>query len=626
MSVTGRVLFPLTLCLSVLVAAASASTAPRWRQIVAPHFVVIGDASPSAMRGVAEQLEQFRAIFERLLQKARVASPVPTRVYLFANRARFQPYMPVYKGKRVDVGGLFLPGRDANAIAMTVEDEQYALPITYHEYVHFIVDNTLTAVPVWFNEGLAEYYSTFVLVGGNRAELGRPVANHVQLLRERSMMPLAELFATTKDSPHYNEGDKRSIFYAQSWVFMHYLLMGSPERRPQLFAFVAELARRVPPTEAFRNAFGAEPATLERELRRYVHNLSFKYELVTLRDPIVPDSLGEGQPVEEADVEALLGELLLRVGRTEEAVARLDRCVAQFPASGAVLASRALADVHRSDYVAAAPQLARAAALAPRDERVLFWNGVASYMVLATAGSQAIDERERAAREAIDRALVLRPDSPDLLAMLASLDARNPDTQVRARDRWLHALQLAPTRADYALGLAAVLIALGDQVAARNLLGPLAGAHPDEGVRTRARNLLAQSARADLDKREAATEGARPPATEGADLGARGGRFIPVLRELGAGEERGEAMFEAVECASSRFVAVFLKDGQPFRLWFAAFDKVDFVSYDQGASLPPITCGPRPRHEQVLVTWRAGKQPSTDGDLVAVEFLPQQPR
>jgi tetratricopeptide (TPR) repeat protein len=252
---------------------------------------------------------------------------------------------------------------------------------------------------------------------------------------------------------------------------MHYLLMGDLERRPHLSAFVAELARRVPPAEAFRTAFGAEPAGLERELREYVRRLSFRYEFVTFRDQIVPEALGEGQPVEEADVEALLGELLLRVGRTEEAVARLDRSVAQFPASGAVLASRALADVYRSDYVVAAPRLAQAAALAPRDERVLFWNGVASYMVLATAGSEAIAEKERAAREAIDRALALRPDSPDLLAMLASLDGRGPDTQVRARDRWLRALQVAPTRADYALGLAAALIALGDHVAARNLLG-----------------------------------------------------------------------------------------------------------------------------------------------------------
>ena len=146
----------------------------------------------------------------------------------------------------------------------------------------------------------------------------------------------------------------------------------------------------------------------------------------------------------------------------------------------------------------------------------------------------------------IDRALALRPDSPDLLALLASLDGRDPDTQVRARDRWLRALQLAPTRADYALGLAAALIALGDQVAARNLLGPLAGAHPDESVRTRARELLARSAQADLDA--------------------------------------------------------------------------------EGVSLPPITCGPRPSHEKVLVTWRADKQTGTDGDLVAVEFLPQEPR
>jgi tetratricopeptide (TPR) repeat protein len=77
---------------------------------------------------------------------------------------------------------------------------------------------------VWFNEGLAEYYSTFTpAANGKTAMLGRPIARHVLLLRER-FLPIADLIAVDHGSPLYNEGERASIFYAESWALLHYLL------------------------------------------------------------------------------------------------------------------------------------------------------------------------------------------------------------------------------------------------------------------------------------------------------------------------------------------------------------------------------------------------------------------
>jgi hypothetical protein len=58
-------------------------------------------------------------------------------------------------------------------------------------------------VPTWLSEGLAEYYSGYRLdADGKGAIIGRPLAHHVFLLRER-YMPLAELIAVDRSSPLY---------------------------------------------------------------------------------------------------------------------------------------------------------------------------------------------------------------------------------------------------------------------------------------------------------------------------------------------------------------------------------------------------------------------------------------
>ena len=99
--------------------------------------------------------------------------------------------------------------------------------VVYHEFVHLLVNNSVRSMPLWFNEGLAEYYATFEVQRVGRIARPRNVQeDHVLLLRDR-FLPLESIVAVDHDSPLYNESDKTSIFYAESWALVHYLLMGS---------------------------------------------------------------------------------------------------------------------------------------------------------------------------------------------------------------------------------------------------------------------------------------------------------------------------------------------------------------------------------------------------------------
>jgi len=150
--------------------------------------------------------------------------------------------MPLANGRTVPVDGFFVDGADVNYITMNVEAGEQAFPIVFHEFSHLLLNSAFAHAPLWFNEGLAEYFSTFeVTNGGRQALLGKPIRRHVALLRERRLK-LSQLFAVGAGSKEYTrDGLERELLYAQSWALLHYARHGA--QRP--FASLESLARRL---------------------------------------------------------------------------------------------------------------------------------------------------------------------------------------------------------------------------------------------------------------------------------------------------------------------------------------------------------------------------------------------
>ena len=184
------------------------SAKDTWTSVRTKNFFLLGNASEKEIRQVATRLEQFRYVFSQLFPKVNMTSIVPTTVVVFKNDSSYTPFKPLYNGKPANVAGYFQSGEDVNYITLTSEKrEENPYAVIFHEYSHLIVNNNLGDPPVWFNEGLAEYYSTFdVSDGDKKITLGTPIANHVYLLREQ-FMPLESLLRVTPNSPAYNERD-----------------------------------------------------------------------------------------------------------------------------------------------------------------------------------------------------------------------------------------------------------------------------------------------------------------------------------------------------------------------------------------------------------------------------------
>lgn len=607
-----------------VVAPAVLSAAATWLRLDTPAFVVIGDAGEKRLQSIATDLERFREALSRMLREGATSSAVPTVVIAFAKDKGLEPFAPLYQGKPVKVGGLMLASSDVNYIALSAQgDPEDRLQTIFHEYAHAIIANDSPGLPLWLNEGLADLYSTFTLRDGGRAAvIGRVKLPYLQLLNQSLPFPVADLIKVDRTSPLYNERERSSVFYAQSWALVHMLLMGDTDRGSMLTPFIRAVASGVTPQEAWRQLSGGQQS-IESAFREYVSR--DRYNTFHVRfDKAIAATRAAATPLGESEVDAFLGDFLVRQRRFEEAAAHLERAVARPRARLAAAAlTMARAAQGPSTPLRAGPSPSLGAgttagappAIEPGEARSDDW--LTEYFVAAAALSALRADANRAdapellaARIALRHVLHERPTLANAWKMSAVLILIENKDIGEARQSIQRARELAPGREDYALVHAEALARLGEFDLARSVLGPvLASSQPDlrEHARTQMTRIVALAA--------------LPPTLR--DRAARGEK-VPVLRQLQPGERREEGFFERLDCDPYGALAHIRLGDRVARFRARGMSDVSLITYRDDAG-GPVSCGVRTPADHVLVTWTTDTSSGADSDgiLVALEFLPR---
>jgi tetratricopeptide (TPR) repeat protein len=472
---------------------AAAQTRDSWRSVRTNNLFVIGNAEPERLRQVAVWLEFFHSAFGRLVSRNVLDSSVPTTVVVFRDDASFTPFKPLYQGRPANVAGYFQPGDDVNYIAMSLDPrERDPFGVAFHEYVHLHLRDNVPGVPVWLNEGLAEFYGSLQFAGGE-AVLGVTLP-YLRLLRTQELLPLETLLSIDTRSAHYNEQDKTGIFYGESWALVHYLMLGSPGRQDQFKRFLQQVGRGDNVVRALENSFGMSLDAIEKELRAYIR----QGELPSLRiasgdDPQAYASYTAMQRVSLSEAEAnyYLGDLLLHIGRAEDAERYFKQAIALDPALTNAYAALGQLAVYQKRYPDAKKYLQRATA-SPQHYLVHYhYAWILSRESVSPSGRISGYPPETAAvmREQLSRTIKLAPDFAPAYYLLALVDLVTEEHLDEALQMAEKARRLEPGKASYALLLAEIHAQRKDLAAARSLLEPLTR-DSDPRIRNEAQDLL----------------------------------------------------------------------------------------------------------------------------------------
>jgi tetratricopeptide (TPR) repeat protein len=469
----------------------------RWFRVETENFTLLSNASENATKRVGKNLERLREVLTKTTRGLRFNSPYPSYIYVFRNRSSFASYNIGHDGQPArEIAGYFVPSRDGNYVAVDATAGEHPMSVIYHEYLHYFLRNNVPAIPVWLNEGLAEFYSTFS-VRGTRAEIGRIVENHLHWLDANQPITLTSLFRVDHASPEYNESDRRGTFYAQSWALTHFLLAGDQERRDRFNQLFRLIAAGAASEEALRQAYGLELDALEGQFRQYLDQRQYPYIFVEL-DQLLDLGQVAVTPVGRAEALVRLADLVVhRVPiQVKDARAHVEAALEIEPkyAEAHVVLGR-LAE-RQGDLEQAAVEYQRAAEIDP--ENPVAWSHLGRVTqrryLEAPRGASASRSAPLLldARAHLSRSLALAPDDAETLAAFGStflLETEDLEPGIAALAEASTAL---PSRDDILFDLVVLHARAGNRSAAHNLVDGVLVHRAERDLLLQARRFLAE--------------------------------------------------------------------------------------------------------------------------------------
>src|SRR5580765_2805122 len=274
------------------------------------HVRVLSNASPATVAEIAGQLEAFRVTVDRTWRGLTRPLPDPVTVFAFKNDVSFDDYkaIPEHPGERVqgvtqkDEEGFLiaLSARPRQAIENTriFKSFQYPYETVFHEFTHLLLGTTISKLPVWVNEGIAVYASSFVVQSG-QAELGRVRTAAPEWLKHEFLLAPDALLSL----PSFNSLDPQTkdIAYKESWLLVFYLTQHGSPRAHQFGAFLSALLAGTPQAAAWSCSFeGATAEKIAREARAFYSRGTYTYSRVSVAALEMP-SASDARPMAPRD-------------------------------------------------------------------------------------------------------------------------------------------------------------------------------------------------------------------------------------------------------------------------------------------------------------------------------------
>ena len=394
-----------------------------WLEVATEHFTILTDATEGVAMGVGRRLEEFCDMLHTLHTGLRNYPALPTVIYVFRDRSEMAAFSP--EGVE-NVAGFSTVGPGRNLFVMNAEVEGTSrASVVCHEFTHVFLNSNFSEMPVWMNEGLAEYYQTFRR-RGRRAEFGHVIAGPSEWLESHPWTDLSMLFAmNTAAHAYQRDNDLRSTMYAQGWAIIHYL-EADAARAVRLDSVLVAMRRGTPARVAFRAQFPADewPALID-EVKRYVHDGALEPRAVNVSSE-VDRREPRARTLSDSQAMLWLGDLMLSLGpgRERGASALYRAALAEEPALARAQAGLGYVADRSSDTSKAEAAYSDAARLAPGDARSALLAGLGRLQRAAhLSDSSSVSHTEieqclTSARQSLKRCLESDHDNPEALGAL----------------------------------------------------------------------------------------------------------------------------------------------------------------------------------------------------------------
>ena len=476
----------LLLCCAPL--APARSDEPHWIRVNSSHFSVVTDADEKHGHDVVVRFEQMRSVFAQLLARTRVNMSEPIDIIAVRSDDEYSKVVPIRQGQGI-ASGFFLPGEDRDYFVLNLSRDESWRSIS-REFAQVFLNYNYPPTQPWFDEGFAEYFSSLRL-DNKQAQIGSDPESFTELLNASPWPAIPDLFAMRPDVSAGQTSSRHTMFHAQSWIVMHYLL--AQNKLPETGAYFDLVEnQKLPVEEAVQKAYGMSSTQFGQAVKDDFHLLAPSSAApqkgtqpssvgIQILAVTPDDQIGSStQQLSEAEGQALLAEMSVRLPEhREQAVQQLESIAGQ-PKTDNVVARRGLAWAHmeKKDFNAAVEELNSAATLNPKDPWLHYYLALVRSRAAQSAGGsiQGLPNMMQDLRLVLD----WDPEFAEARNMLAMAQLEGGGVHA-AMDSMRPALQLSPRNQSYLLKMAQIYLAGKNWDAATALLERLKSS-PDSQV------------------------------------------------------------------------------------------------------------------------------------------------
>lgn len=437
--------------LAVLFSSVCQAKPPTWVEVRSRNFIVVSNAGEKEAQKAAVQCEQIRAVFRQAITVASTRpSPVIT-VLAVTDESSMRELLPEYWAKGHSHPTGFFASLLNQFYAAVQLDARGTNPYEtfYHEYYHTISVPYVPDLPLWLAEGLAEFFG-HSSIGEKYVTTGEADPILLQELRDHPLIPLSTLFQVNRASPYYNEAAKTSIFYAESWALVHYLMIGDRmAHQPMLNQYLSTVGHGKSSDQAASAAFG-DLKKLQGDLQSYIHNA--RYYLLKLPPPPLSDEEMKIRAISETEAAAYRGGFFAVRGRTQDAAAVLWQSLQRDPNIALAHQNLAITEYLEGQRQKALESVTQAIALDPRNSFTRYFR---AYLATAVSGTMPVNSQ---IEEDLRQAIAISPDFDPPYGLIAVYLATLNRNLAEALSFAQHAVSSEPANSSYQLALAQVLL------------------------------------------------------------------------------------------------------------------------------------------------------------------------
>lgn len=436
-----------------------------WVEVRSPNFTVISNAGEKEARKVADQFEQIREVFQNAFPQVRVDLGKPVIIFAVKNEESMKSLLPAFweaKG-HMHPGGFYQPGEEKHFVVVRTNMEgPDPYEIVYHEYTHALMNINFRDLPLWLSEGIAEFFGNSAIYD-NYVEIGKIAPYHLQVLQEHKLIPIPTLLQADRSSPYYNENDRASLFYAESWAIVHYLEMDPDARKRNLLHdFLVACDAGGSYVDAAQKTFG-DLNRFAQKMESYARQNSFYVGKV--KTSIRGDTKGYSSRVlPPAEVDAQRGEFYAYTRRPKESKSALDAAVQIDPNLPLAHEGLGILAFYERDLDTAEAEFTKAVQLNSTSFLAYFFSARAK---LREGGMNR--ETRPGVLADLEKAISLNPQFAPAYATLATFYSMNPETRDKALAAGKKAIQLEPGNLPYAVAYGFVLLNMGKTSDAKTL-------------------------------------------------------------------------------------------------------------------------------------------------------------